>query len=48
MYNIIPLISIIENGFFDKFFSPEILGNPFALTIATPLEQKNDSNTESI
>jgi len=26
MYYLILLISIIENGFFDKIFSPEIIG----------------------
>jgi len=38
MYNIILLISIIENGFFDKFFSPEILGESiYKFTFSKPV-----------
>jgi len=38
MYNIILLISIIENGFFDKFFIPEILGESiYKFTFSKPV-----------
>jgi len=38
MYNIILLISIIENGFFDKYFSTEIIGESiYKFTFSEPV-----------